>query len=40
MCTNIDEPDLNAYSGGDVAAPLFSKIAQNSLEYLEVSNEE
>lgn len=37
---NIDEPDLNAYSGGDVAAPLFSKIAQNSLEYLEVSNEE
>tara|TARA_B100000085_G_C18547885_1_gene514658 strand:+ start:37 stop:1656 length:1620 start_codon:yes stop_codon:yes gene_type:complete len=37
---NIDEPDLNAYSGGDVAAPLFSKIAQNSLEYLEVSSEE
>ena len=37
---NIDEPDLNAYSGGDVAAPLFSKIAQNTLEYLEVSNEE
>ena len=36
---NIDEPDLNAYSGGDVAAPLFSKIAQNTLEYLEVSNE-
>ena len=40
ILVNIDEPDLNAYSGGDVAAPLFSKIAQNTLEYLEVSNEE
>ena len=31
---SIDEPGLNAYSGGDIAAPLFAKIAESSLNYL------
>ena len=31
---SIEEPGLNAYSGGMVAAPLFKKIADSSLNYL------
>ncbi|MAR95453.1 MAG: cell division protein FtsI [Gammaproteobacteria bacterium] len=31
---SIDEPGLNAYSGGAVAAPLFAKIAESSLNHL------
>lgn len=31
---SIDEPDLNLYSGGAVAAPVFAKIAESSLNYL------
>ena len=31
---SIDEPDLNLYSGGAVAAPIFAKIAESSLNYL------
>jgi len=30
----IEEPGLNAYSGGAIAAPLFKKIAESSLNYL------
>ena len=30
----IDGPGLNSYSGGSVAAPVFAKIAENSLNYL------
>ena len=31
---SIDEPDLNLYSGGAVAAPIFAKIAESSLNHL------
>jgi cell division protein FtsI/penicillin-binding protein 2 len=31
---SIEDPDLNAYSGGMVAAPLFAEIAESSLNYL------
>ena len=31
---SIDNPGLNAYTGGAVAAPLFAKIAESSLNYL------
>ena len=31
---SIDDPGLNAYSGGSVAAPIFAKIAENSLNYM------
>ena len=31
---SIDEPSLNSYSGGSVAAPVFSKIAESTLNYL------
>ena len=31
---NIDEPGLNNYSGGDVAAPLFAAISNDVLNYL------
>ena len=31
---SIDEPGLNSYSGGLVAAPVFAKIAESSLNYL------
>ena len=31
---SIEDPGLNAYSGGAIAAPLFSKIAESSLNYL------
>ena len=31
---SIDEPDLNLYSGGAVAAPVFAKIAESSLNHL------
>ena len=31
---SIDNPGLNAYSGGAVAAPLFAKIAESSLNHL------
>ena len=31
---SIDDPGLNSYSGGAVAAPVFSKIAENSLNHL------
>ncbi len=31
---SIDNPGLNSYSGGVVAAPVFSKIAENSLNHL------
>ena len=30
----IDDPGLNSYSGGSVAAPVFAKIAENSLNHL------
>ena len=32
---NIDEPGLNNYSGGSVAAPLFAAIASDVLNYLD-----
>ena len=31
---SIDEPGLNSYTGGSVAAPVFAKIAENSLNHL------
>ena len=31
---SIDDPGLNSYSGGTVAAPVFAKIAENSLNHL------
>ena len=31
---SIDEPGLNSYSGGAVAAPVFAKIAESSLNHL------
>ena len=31
---SIDSPGLNAYTGGAVAAPLFAKIAESSLNHL------
>ena len=31
---SIDDPSLNSYSGGSVAAPAFAKIAENSLNHL------
>ena len=31
---SIDNPGLNSYSGGVVAAPVFAKIAESSLNYL------
>ena len=31
---SIDDPDLNSYSGGSVAAPVFAKIAESSLNHL------
>ena len=31
---SIDEPNLNLYSGGAVAAPVFAKIAESSLNHL------
>ena len=37
---SIDEPGLNAYSGGMIAAPLFKKIADSSLNYLGYSEDE
>ena len=32
---SIDEPGLNNYSGGDVAAPLFAAISKDVLSYLD-----
>ena len=32
---SIDEPGLNNYSGGSVAAPLFAAIASDVLSYLD-----
>ena len=31
----IDEPGLNNYSGGSVAAPLFAAISNDVLNYLD-----
>ena len=31
---SIYQPGLNAYTGGDIAAPLFSEIASDTLNYL------
>ena len=31
---SIDEPDLNSYTGGSVAAPVFAQIAESSLNHL------
>ena len=31
---SIEDPGLNSYSGGMIAAPLFAKIAESSLNYL------
>ena len=31
---SIDDPGLNSYTGGLVAAPVFAKIAENSLNHL------
>ena len=31
---SIEDPGLNSYSGGAIAAPLFAKIAESSLNYL------
>ena len=31
----IDEPGLNNYSGGSVAAPLFAAISHDVLDYLD-----
>tara|TARA_Y100000766_G_scaffold255180_1_gene241075 strand:+ start:826 stop:2445 length:1620 start_codon:yes stop_codon:yes gene_type:complete len=31
---SIDEPGLNSYTGGSVAAPVFAKIAESSLNHL------
>ena len=32
---SIDEPGLNNYSGGSVAAPLFAAISDDVLNYLD-----
>ena len=32
---SIDEPGLNNYSGGSVAAPLFAAISNDVLNYLD-----
>jgi len=34
ILVSIDDPNLNTYSGGAVAAPVFSKIAESTLNYL------
>ena len=34
ILVSIDDPSLNAYSGGSVAAPVFSKIAEDTINYL------
>ena len=34
ILVSIEDPNLNTYSGGAVAAPVFSKIAENALNYL------
>lgn len=34
ILVSIDDPSLNAYSGGLVAAPVFSKIAEDTINYL------
>ena len=34
ILVSVDDPNLNSYSGGAVAAPIFSKIADSSLNYL------
>jgi len=31
---SIYEPGLNAYKGGEIAAPLFASIATDTLNYL------
>ena len=31
---SIEDPGLNAYSGGMIAAPLFAEVAESSLNYL------
>ena len=31
---SINNPGLNSYTGGDVAAPVFAKIAESSLNHL------
>jgi cell division protein FtsI (penicillin-binding protein 3) len=31
---SIDDPGLNSYTGGAVAAPVFAKIAENALNHL------
>ena len=31
---SIDDPGLNSYTGGAVAAPVFAKIAENTLNHL------
>jgi cell division protein FtsI (penicillin-binding protein 3) len=34
ILVSIEDPNLNTYSGGAVAAPVFSKIAEDSLKFL------
>ena len=34
IMVSIDDPSLNSYSGGSVAAPVFAKIADSTLNYL------
>ena len=34
IMVSIDNPSLNSYSGGAVAAPVFAKIADSTLNYL------
>ena len=31
---SIENPSLNSYTGGSVAAPVFAKIAESSLNHL------
>jgi cell division protein FtsI (penicillin-binding protein 3) len=40
ILVSIDNPNLNAYSGGSVAAPVFSKIAEDTLNYLGYTSDE
>lgn len=37
---SIEDPGLNAYSGGMIAAPLFAEIAESSLNYLGFKEDE
>ncbi len=37
MVVMIDEPEGDVYYGGDVAAPVYSKVAEKALRLLNVT---